>query len=44
MTDATAIDLAHAEMARAPEDDAARLRFYSAIADSELFLLIEDDE
>ena len=37
----TPIDLAHAAMEAAPEDDAARLRFYERIADAELFLLLE---
>lgn len=37
----TAIDAAHAVMVAAPEDDAARLRFYERLADAELFLLLE---
>lgn len=41
MTEQTALDVAHAAMLAAPEDDAARLRFYERIADSELFLLLE---
>ena len=40
MTETTALDLAHAAMDAAPEDDAARLRFYHRLADSELFLLL----
>ena len=36
----TEIDTAHAAMESAPEDDAARLRFYECLADSELFLLL----
>ncbi|MFC3613960.1 SseB family protein [Lutimaribacter marinistellae] len=36
----TALDAAHAAMDAAPEDDAARLRFYERLADSELFLLL----
>ncbi|MEC3862853.1 SseB family protein [Mesobacterium sp. TK19101] len=41
MTDLTPLDRAHAAMDAAPEDDAARLRFYERLADSELFLLLE---
>ena len=41
MGEATPLDQAHALMTGAPEDDAARLRFYERIADSELFLLLE---
>lgn len=37
----TPIDLAHAAMDAAPEDDAARLAFYERLADAELFLLLE---
>lgn len=40
MTDPTALDLAHAAMTDTPTDDAARLRFYERLADSELFLLL----
>jgi hypothetical protein len=36
----TLIDDAHAAMTAAPEDDAARLRFYERIADAELLLLL----
>ncbi|MEM7519767.1 MAG: SseB family protein [Pseudomonadota bacterium] len=44
MTDtATPLDLAHAAMTQAPEDDAARLRFYERIADVELFVLLEEE-
>lgn len=43
MTETTILDLAHAAMSAAPDDDAARLRFYERIADAELFVLIEDD-
>ena len=44
MTDETTpLDLAHAAMEAAPEDGAARLRFYERLADSELFLLLEND-
>ena len=41
MVEVTPLDQAHALMNAAPEDDAARLRFYERIADSELFLLLE---
>lgn len=37
----TVLDQAHAAMAAAPEDDAARLRFFERLADAELFLLLE---
>lgn len=40
MTEETALDLAHAAMEAAPGDDAARLRFYERLADSEMFLLL----
>ena len=40
MTELTALDHAHAQMQAAPDDDAARLRFYERLADSELFLLL----
>ena len=40
MTD-TPLDLAHAATEAAPQDDAARLRFYERLADGELFLLLE---
>lgn len=43
MTEQTPLDLAHDAMDRAPEDDAARLRFYERLADSELFLLLTKD-
>lgn len=43
MSDATPLDLAHAGMQAAPEDDAARLRFYERLADGELFLLLEKE-
>lgn len=43
MTDLTPLDLAHAKMQSAPGDDAARLRFYERLADSELFLLLEKE-
>lgn len=37
----TPLDLAHAAMMAAEDDDTARLRFYERIADVELFLLLE---
>lgn len=36
----TALDRAHGEMSSAPDDDAARLRFYERLGDAELFLLL----
>lgn len=42
MTD-TPLDLAHAAMEAAPDDDAARLRFYERLADNELFLLLTEE-
>ncbi len=36
----TPLDAAHAAMEAAPEDSAARLRFYERLPDSELFLLL----
>jgi len=43
MTEHTALDAAHAIMQGSPDDDAARLRFYAALADSEVFLLLEEE-
>lgn len=40
MTEHTPLDLAHAAMVDAPDDDAARLRFYERLADAELFLML----
>lgn len=40
MTETTGLDTAHAAMEAAPAEDAARLRFYERLADSELFLLL----
>jgi hypothetical protein len=37
----TPLDQAHEAMDAAPDDDAARLRFYERMGDSELFLLLE---
>ncbi len=39
----TDLDLAHQAMDARPEDDAARLRFYERLADSELFLVLASD-
>lgn len=39
--DETPLDTAHAAMMAAPENDAARLRFYERMADAELYLLLE---
>lgn len=39
--DPTPFDLAHAAMEAAPDDAGARLRFYAALADSELILLLQ---
>lgn len=36
----TDLDQAHAAMEAAPDDDAARLRFYERLADTELFMLL----
>ncbi|TMV09774.1 SseB family protein [Ruegeria sediminis] len=43
MTDTTALDAAHAAMEAAPQDDAARLRFFERLADAELFLLLTEE-
>ena len=43
MTEATALDAAHAAMQAAPQDDAARLRFFERLADSELFLMLTEE-
>ncbi|MGI3170423.1 SseB family protein [Pseudooceanicola sp. C21-150M6] len=42
MTD-TPLDLAHAGMEAAPENDAARLKFYERLADSELFIMLTEE-
>ncbi|MCA0919446.1 SseB family protein [Pseudooceanicola nanhaiensis] len=39
----TPLDQAHAAMEAAPEDDAARLRFYERLADNELFLMLTEE-
>lgn len=43
MTETTALDTAHAAMQAAPQDDAARLRFFERLADSELFLMLTEE-
>jgi hypothetical protein len=43
MTDMTPLDRAHAAMEAAPRDDAARLAFFGALANAELFLLLADE-
>lgn len=43
MTQETPLDTSHAAMEAAPQDDAARLRFYERLADSELFLMLEKE-
>lgn len=44
MTDKpTEIDLAHGAMTANDEDDIARLRFYERLAETELFMLLEDE-
>ncbi|GGH22906.1 SseB protein N-terminal domain-containing protein [Cribrihabitans marinus] len=43
MADPTVLDAAHAAMEAAPEDAAARLRFYERLADGELFLLLTEE-
>ncbi|MDX8354881.1 SseB family protein [Cognatiyoonia sp. IB215182] len=39
----TDLDTAHAAMEAAPEDEAARLRFYERLADTELFMLLDGE-
>ncbi|MCC7320510.1 MAG: SseB family protein [Rubellimicrobium sp.] len=39
----TPLDAAHAAMEAAPGDDSRRLAFFGLLADTELFLLLEDD-
>ncbi|WP_372603182.1 SseB family protein [Actibacterium sp.] len=43
MADLTRLDVAHQAMETAPHDDAARLKFFERLADSELFLLLESE-
>ncbi len=42
-SDLTPLDQAHAQMEAAPDDDAARLRFYDRLAHSELFLMLTEE-
>ncbi|MGP6089325.1 SseB family protein [Antarctobacter jejuensis] len=43
MTDPTPLDVAHAAMEAAPEDDTARLRFYDRLSATELFLMLTEE-
>lgn len=43
MAETTVLDVAHAAMQSAPEDDAARLAFYDRLASCELFLMLESE-
>ena len=43
MTEVTPLDRARAAMAAAPDDDAARLRWYEALAEAELVVLLAAD-
>ncbi|WP_425043465.1 SseB family protein [Primorskyibacter sp. S87] len=43
MTETTALDTAHAAMQNAPDNDAARLRFFERLADCELFLMLSHE-
>ncbi|WP_300058542.1 SseB family protein [uncultured Roseobacter sp.] len=43
MDEVTALDQAHAAMQAAPEEDAARLRFYDRLAHCELFLMLKEE-
>ena len=43
MTETTALDTAHAAMLADPQNDAARLRFFERLADSELFLMLTEE-
>ncbi|WP_114966285.1 SseB family protein [Alkalilacustris brevis] len=43
MPDETALDHAHAAMSAAPSDVAARMAFHACLADSELFLMLEEE-
>ncbi|MDJ0860474.1 MAG: SseB family protein [Dinoroseobacter sp.] len=43
MTKPTPLDQAHAGMEAAPQDDAARLKFFERLADAELVMLLEDE-
>ena len=43
MIEVTPLDKAHAAMEASPDDDAARLKFYERLADSELFMLLDKE-
>ena len=43
MTETSPLDAAHAAMEAAPDDGAARLRFYERLGDNELFLLLTEE-
>lgn len=43
MSEQTPLDVAHATMEAAPDDDVARLKFFERLADSELFLLLTEE-
>ena len=43
MAETTALDAAYSAMEAAPQDDAARLRFFARLADSELFLMLTEE-
>jgi hypothetical protein len=43
MTEITPLDKAHIAMEQSPDNDALRLKFYERLADSELFVLLDQD-
>jgi len=43
MSETTPLDIAHAAMEAAPDDDTLRLRFYERLADGELFLALDSE-
>lgn len=43
MSEQTLLDRAHGAMIAAPDDDAARLRFYERLADAELYMLLASE-
>lgn len=43
MTEITPLDVAHAAMQAAPQDDTLRLRFFETLASTELFLLLTEE-
>lgn len=43
MSETTVLDLLHQATVAAPDDDAARVRFYERIADTELFVLLQSE-